>query len=108
MAFLAFPVTLGLKGGWQRPSVRAFAGLALLIYVAESFVWPLHATRGSYFHSLAAFYPFAMGLVALGGERWLARRDAATRPLAGGRTVAAAVALAVVRLTAVGGPVHDW
>src|SRR5206468_3206221 len=99
MAFLAFPLALGLKGGWQRPSVRAFAGLALLIYVAESFVWPLHATRGSYFHSLAAFYPFAMGLVALGGERWLARRDAATRRLAVGGTVAAAAALAVVGLT---------
>jgi len=67
--------------------------------VAESFVWPLHATRGSYFHSLAAFYPFAMGLVALGGERWLERRDAATRRLAVGGTVAAAVALAVVGLT---------
>ena len=99
MAFLAFPLALGLKGGWQRPSVRAFAGLALLIYLAESFVWPLHATRGSYFHSLAAFYPFAMGLVALGGERWLERRDAATRRLAVGGTVAAAVALAVVGLT---------
>jgi len=99
MAFLAFPLALGLKGGWQRPSVRAFAGLALLIYVAESFVWPLHATRGSYFHSLAAFYPYAMGLVALGGERWLERRDAATRRLAVGGTVAAAVALAVVGLT---------
>ena len=99
MAFLAFPLALGLKGAWQRPSVRAFAGLALLIYLAESFVWPLHATRGSYFHSLAAFYPFAMALVALGGERWLVARDAANRRLAVGGTVAAAVALAVVGLT---------
>ena len=100
MAFLAFPLLLGVRDAWRRPAVRAFVVLGLLIYVAEGLVWPLHATRGSYFHSLAAFYPFAMGLVALGGERWLARRDAATRRLAVGGTVAAAVALAVVGLTA--------
>lgn len=99
MAFLAFPLVLGLRDGWQRPAVRAFAGLALLIYVAEGVVWPLHATRGSYFHSLAAFYPFAMAVVALGGERWLARRDERTRRVAVSGTIAAAVALAAVGLT---------
>ncbi|OLC10425.1 MAG: hypothetical protein AUH39_01930 [Chloroflexi bacterium 13_1_40CM_67_9] len=99
MAFLAFPLALGVRDAWRRPAVRAFAGLALLIYVAEGVVWPLHATRGSYFHSLAAFYPFAMALVALGGERWLAGRDVGVRRLAVGGTLAAAVALATVALS---------
>ncbi|MDQ2913796.1 MAG: hypothetical protein M3T56_11130 [Chloroflexota bacterium] len=98
MAFLAFPLVLGARAGWRQPAVRAFAGLVLLIYVAEGLVWPLHATRGSYFHSLAAFYPFAMGLVALGGETWLARRDEGARRLAVVGSMAAAVALALVGL----------
>jgi len=98
MAFLAFPLVIGVRGAWGQPAVRAFAGLALLIYVAEGVIWPLHATRGSYFHSLAAFYPFAMALVALGGETWLARRNARTRRLATSTTLAAAAALAVFGL----------
>jgi hypothetical protein len=98
LVFLAFPLAVGIRTAWGRPAVRAFAGLALLIYVAEGAVWPLHATRGSYFHSLAAFYPFAMGLVALGGETWLADRDERTRRLALGGTMAAAAALAVFGL----------
>jgi hypothetical protein len=98
MAFLAFPLALGVRGAWRQPAVRAFVGLALLIYVAEGVVWPLHATRGSYFHSLAAFYPFAMALVAIGGERWLARRDEGTRRLAASATIGAAIALAAVGL----------
>ena len=99
MAFLAFPLALGTREAWRRPAVRAFVGLALLIYVAEGVVWPLHATRGSYFHSLAAFYPFAMALVAVGGEAWLARRDEPTRRIAVGGTMAAAAALGVFGLT---------
>jgi hypothetical protein len=79
--------------------VRAFAALAVLIYVAEALVWPLHATRGSYFHSLAAFYPFAMALVALGGETWLARFDQSARRLATYGTLVAVTALAVFGLT---------
>lgn len=98
MVYLAFPLALGARAGWQRRGVRAFVGLALLIYVAEGVVWPLHATRGSYFHSLAAFYPFAMALVALGGEAWLARRDDRTRRLAVNGTLAASLALALVGL----------
>src|SRR5205823_14729078 len=69
--FLSIPLIAGLRASWLLPAARAFVGLALLIYVAEGMVWPLHATRGSYFHSLAAFYPFAIALVALGGETWL-------------------------------------
>ena len=99
MAFLVFPLALGVRGAWRQPAARAFVGLVLLIYVAEGVVWPLHATRGSYFHSLAAFYPFAMALVALGGETWLARRDQRTRRFATSATIGAAAALAVFGLT---------
>jgi hypothetical protein len=99
LLFLAVPLFLGLRAGWRHPAVRAFAALALLIYVAEGLVWPLHATRGSYFHSLAAFYPFAMALVALGGETWLARFEQRARRLATYGTLAAVLVLAVFGLT---------
>jgi hypothetical protein len=99
LLFLAAPLAIGLRAGWRLPAVRAFAALALLIYVAEGFVWPLHATRGSYFHSLAAFYPFAMALVALGGAKWLARLELTSRRLVTFGTVGAAAALAVFGLS---------
>jgi hypothetical protein len=97
--FLALPLALGLRAGWRLPAVRAFAALALLIYVAEGLIWPLHATRGSYFHSLAAFFPFAMALVALGGETWLARFDRGVRRLASYGTLGGIAVLAVFGLT---------
>lgn len=99
LLFLAVPLVLGLRAGWRFPAVRAFAALALLIYVAEALIWPLHATRGSYFHSLAAFYPFAMALVALGGETWLARLEQNARRLATAGTLGAVAILAVFGLT---------
>ncbi len=99
LLFLALPLWLGLRAGWRFRAVRAFAALALLIYIAEGVVWPLHATRGSYFHSLAAFYPFAMALVALGGETWLARFELNARRLAAYGTLLAVLILAVFGLT---------
>jgi hypothetical protein len=97
--FLVVPLFLGVRAGWRLPPVRAFASLALLIYVAEAFLWPLHATRGSYFHSLAAFFPFSMALVALGGETWLARFERNLRRLATLGTLGAVTILAVFGLT---------
>ena len=99
LLFLAVPLFLGVRAGWRLPAVRAFAALALLIYMAEALVWPLHATRGSYFHSLAAFYPFAMALVALGGESWLARLDQTARRLVTYGTLVGVTVLAVVGLS---------
>lgn len=99
MLFLALPLVLGAKSAWRRPAVRAFVGLFLLIYIAEGLIWPLHATRNSYFHSLAAFYPFAMALVALGGETWLGHRNVRARRLAVTGTMFAALALALVGLS---------
>jgi hypothetical protein len=99
LLFLVVPLFLGLRAGWRLPAVRAFAALAVLIYMAEGLIWPLHATRGSYFHSLAAFYPFAMALVALGGETWLARFERSVRRLATYGTLGAVLILAVFGLT---------
>jgi hypothetical protein len=96
--FLVVPLFLGLRVGWRLPAVRAFAGLALLIYVAEGLVWPLHATRGSYLHSLASFFPSAMALVALGGEAWLARLELPTRRLITLGTLGAVTILALFGL----------
>jgi len=99
LLFLAAPLVIGLRAGWRLPAVRAFAALALLVYVAEGVVWPLHATRGSYFHSLAAFYPFAMALVALGGAALLARLELTSRRIVTFGTLGAVLVLAVFGLT---------
>jgi hypothetical protein len=81
----------------SRPDVRAFAGLLVLIYIVESLVFTLHSTRGSYFHSLAAFIPYgvALGVVGMGDLlRTVERQRVAT---VGGLT--AAVLISVFALT---------
>ena len=50
----------------DRADVRAFSALLVLVYLAESLVFTLHSTRGSYFHSLAAFVPFGVALGVIG------------------------------------------
>ena len=50
--------------------MRAWALLALGVFLAQSLVWTLHSTRGSYFHSLAAFVPFGVALAIVGSARW--------------------------------------
>lgn len=96
-ALIAFFVLLGplaAVSSWRlrtRPDVRAWASLLVLVFLAQSLLWTLHSTRGSYFHSLAAFFPFGIALAAAGAERALARRDAAV----GRIWVAGALALAL-------------
>ena len=64
----------GLRALRARAVVRAWGALALLVYLAQSLVWTLHSTRGSYLHSLAAFFPFGLAIAALGAEQLLASR----------------------------------
>ena len=75
------------RSGRDRADVRAFGALLLVVYLAESLVWTLHSTRGSYFHSLAAFFPFGCALGVVGTSEWLRgsgpRRVAAIAGLAG-------------------------
>jgi hypothetical protein len=62
------------QASWSRrgrADVRAFVGLLLLVYLVESLVFTLHSTRGSYFHSLAAFFPFGVALGAAGTAQLL-------------------------------------
>jgi len=47
------------------------------VFIAQSLLWTLHSTRGSYFHSLAAFLPFGIALALAGSSRWSARPVAA-------------------------------
>jgi hypothetical protein len=96
-ALFAFFVLLGplaAVAAWRlraRPDVRAWSSLLILVFLAQSLLWTLHSTRGSYFHSLAAFFPFGIALAAAGAEHALARRATTTRPL----WVTGALALAV-------------
>jgi hypothetical protein len=73
-ALLVAPLAAGVRALWPRLEVRAWAGLALVIFAAQSLVWTLHSTRGSYFHSLGAFFPFGVAIAFAGGERLLATR----------------------------------
>jgi len=98
-ALFAFFVLLGplaAIAAWRlraRAEVRAWSSLLVLVFFAQSLLWTLHSTRGSYFHSLAAFFPFGMALAAAAAERALARRDATIGRLWATGTLALAVAL---------------
>ena len=74
---LVVPVAAGVVAAWRRPAVRAWLLLLVGVYLAQSLVWTLHSTRGSYFHSLAAFFPFGVAIAAAGAERLLRGRAAA-------------------------------
>ena len=106
-ALFAFFVLLGplaAVSAWRlraRPDVRAWSSLVIVVFLAQSLLWTLHSTRGSYFHSLAAFFPFGIALAAAGAERALATRDASIGRL----WVTGALALAV---TLSAGAVVQW
>lgn len=73
MLVLVVPLAAGARSLWSRIEVRAWVGLAVVIFLAQSLVFTLHSTRGSYFHSLGAFFPFGVALASAGGERLLTR-----------------------------------
>jgi hypothetical protein len=90
-ALLLVPaIARGVRELWRRPDVRAFAVLALVIYLAQSLVWTLHSVRGSYFHSLAAFFPFGVAL-GVRGSGWLMRRETVRRVVPAATLAAMAV-----------------
>jgi hypothetical protein len=80
----------------ERAHVRAFAGLLILVYLVECLVFTLHSTRGSYFHSLAAFLPVGVALGVVGTTDLLRTADRSRVVAVGG--VAAAVVLSVFAL----------
>jgi len=81
---------------WTRraaPEVRAFAGLLVLVYLVESLTFTLHSTRGSYFHSLAAFFPFGVALGVVGTGELLRTVDRGRVAALGGVTAALIVSV---------------
>jgi len=76
-----------------RPEVCAFAGLLALVYLVESLVFTLHSTRGSYFHSLAAFVPFGVALGVVGTAELLRTVERARVAAAGGVVAACVVSV---------------
>lgn len=77
----------------DRPDVRAFAGLLALVYVVESLVFTLHSTRGSYFHSIAAFVPFGVALGVVGTAELLRTAERARIAGAGGVVAAGIISI---------------
>lgn len=59
-------IVVAIRARRADPAVRTFALLLGLIYLFESLGATLHSTRGSYFHSLAAFVPFGVALGVVG------------------------------------------
>ena len=89
---LIWPLVRGVRDLWGRAEVRAWGALGILVFAAQSLVWTLHSTRGSYFHSLAAFFPFGVAIAVAGGERLLAsRRPDSARAWTWGALLAVAV-----------------
>jgi len=76
-----------------RPEVPAFAGLLALVYLVESLLFTLHSTRGSYFHSLAAFVPFGVALGVVGTAELLRTIERARVAAAGGVVAACVVSV---------------
>ena len=100
-AFALLPV-VGLVAGaralWSRADVRAYVVLAVVVFLAQSLVWTLHSTRGSYVHSLAAMLPFGFALAAAGGETLARGRALGPRVLAVGVSVTAVVLISAAAL----------
>jgi hypothetical protein len=76
-----------------RAEVRAFAALAVLVYLVECLLFTLHSTRGSYFHSLAAFFPFGVALGVIGTVELLRTVERARVAAVGGLVAAATLSL---------------
>src|SRR5438105_1874322 len=68
------PLVVGVRRLGARSDVRAWAALGVAVYLAQSLVWTLHSTRGSYLHSLAAFFPFGIAIAVTGAEQLLLAR----------------------------------
>lgn len=92
------PLALALRAGRARADVRAFAGIVALVYLVQSLVFTLHSTRGSFFHSTAAFFPFAVALAAAGTDELFRATTRAMRRVTWATAIAAFGAVTVFSL----------
>jgi hypothetical protein len=100
-AFFVLLLPLALVSSWRlraRADVRAWSSLIIVVFLAQSLLWTLHSTRGSYFHSVAAFFPFGIALASAAVERAVASRD---RPIVGLWTAGGVVLALVLSVGAV-------
>jgi hypothetical protein len=89
-------IAVALRSRNALPAVRAFGGLLLGIFLFQSLVVTLHSTRGSYFHSLAAFLPYGVVLGVIGMSELL--RSPERRRIASAGAIAATFALSAFAL----------
>jgi len=89
---------IAIRARWAFPVVRAFAALAVAVYLFQTVVVTLHSTRGSYFHSLAAFVPYGVALGVIGTSELL--RTVERRRVAAVAGIAAAAVVSVFALAA--------
>jgi hypothetical protein len=95
---LLAPIALAARRRWGRFDVRAFVGLLVAIYLAQSLLFTLHSVRGSFFHSIAAFFPFGVALAAAGTEELLRASTRGMRRTVWAATVAAFGVISVFSL----------
>lgn len=90
-------IVVAVRSRRQVTEVRTFAVLLVGVYLAQSLVVTLHSTRGSYFHSLAAFIPFGVALGVIGTGQLL--RSVELRRVAAIGGLAAALLLSSVAVS---------
>lgn len=91
---------LALWEAWRRrdePLARGWLAVASALYLAQSLVFTLHSTHGSYFHSFAGLFPLAIALGIARGAILLqpAPRRIAASALGAGALVLSSYALFV-------------
>jgi hypothetical protein len=85
-----------LRTAWMRraePAVLAYGALLALVYAVESLVFTLHSTRGSYFHSLAALFPYGVALGVVGTRDLLRSAERQRVATVGGLTAAVVISV---------------
>ncbi|MGH2377189.1 MAG: hypothetical protein ACRDGT_01795 [Candidatus Limnocylindria bacterium] len=98
LVVLAVPLVVAVRRLRADPAVRAFVFLALTVYLAQSLLFTLHSTRGSFFHSVASLFPFAVALAAAGAQHLF---GSPARGLARTVALAAVAGYAAVSVSAV-------
>jgi hypothetical protein len=93
LVVLLVPMAVAVRRHRARPEVVAFAGLVVVVYLTQSLAFTLHSVRGSFFHSVAAFFPMAVALAAAGAGQLFTVSTLGMRRLVAATTVVAFAAV---------------